>query len=76
MDEMTQLYYDRDADVLYLSIGEPRNAISREVGDDVLLRVDPETGVVVGMTIINLSTRFASLDEPATLPVSIALHEG
>lgn len=75
MDEVTQLFYDREADILYLSIGAPRPAISREVGDDVLLRVDPESGDVVGMTIINLSSRFASLSEPATLPVSIEMHE-
>lgn len=75
MDEVNQLFYDKDADVLYLSIGAPRPAISREVGDDVLLRLDPDSGAVVGMTILNLSGRFASVSEPATLPVSIELHE-
>ncbi len=75
MDEVTQLFYDKDADVLYVSIGKPRPAISREVGDDVLLRVDPDSGDVVGMTIINLSSRFGTLSEPATLPVSMALSE-
>jgi uncharacterized protein YuzE len=67
---MMQLMYDQEADVLYLSVGEPRPAISREVGDDVLLRVDPETGAVVGLTILNLSTR--ALREP--LPIQIDLH--
>ena len=36
---LMRLAYDRDSDVLYLSVGEPRPAISREIGDDVLLRV-------------------------------------
>ena len=75
MDEVNQLFYDKDADVLYLSVGAPRPAISREVGDDVLLRLDPNSGAVVGMTILNLSGRFTSMSEPATLPVSIELHE-
>jgi uncharacterized protein YuzE len=66
-----QLAYDREADVLYLSVGEPRKAISREIGDDVLLRLDPDTGEVVGMTILNLSTR----EQLASLPVHIDLHQ-
>ena len=69
-EHLMQLAYDREADVLYLSIGEPRPAISREVGDDVLLRIDPETKEVVGMTVLNLSTR--SISE--MLPVTVDLH--
>jgi uncharacterized protein YuzE len=75
LDKATQLFYDRDADVLYLSIGEPRRAISREVGDDVLLRVDPDTDAVVGLTIMNLSSRFGELESPQSIPVTIDLHE-
>jgi uncharacterized protein YuzE len=68
---MMQLAYDREADVLYLSVGEPRTAVSREVGDDVLLRVDPQTGEVVGLTVLNLSVRNIS----EMLPIRIDLHE-
>ena len=75
MDKVTQLFYDHEADVLYLSIGEPRRAIAREVGDDVLLRVDPETEIVVGLTIMNLASRFGEIESPQSLPVSIDLHE-
>ncbi|MBZ0302819.1 MAG: DUF2283 domain-containing protein [Anaerolineae bacterium] len=75
MDKVTQLFYDREADVLYLSIGEPRRAISREIGDDVLLRIDAETETVIGLTIMNLSTRFGELDSPQSLPITIDLHE-
>lgn len=67
---LMQIAYDREADVLYLTVGEPRPAISREVGDDVLLRVDAETGEVVGMTILNLSTR----DSLEKLPVRVDLQ--
>jgi uncharacterized protein YuzE len=68
---LMQLAYDHESDILYLSMGEPRPAISREIGDDVLLRLDAETGQVVGMTILNLSTR----DQLTHLPVEIDLHE-
>ena len=40
MEKVTQLFYDAEGDVLYLSIGEPRPAVSQELGEDVLLRVD------------------------------------
>lgn len=69
--DIMQLAYDREADVLYLSVGEPRRAISREIGDDVLLRVDPETDEVVGLTILNLSTR-GNLE---SLPIEVDLRE-
>jgi uncharacterized protein YuzE len=69
-EHLMQLAYDQEADVLYLSVGEARPAISREIGDDVILRVDAETGAVVGMTILNLSTR----KQLEKLPVEINLQ--
>ena len=75
MEKMTQLFYDAESDVLYLSIGEPRAAISQELGDDVLLRVDTQTGEVVGLTVMNLAARFGSLNSPQSLPVEINLHK-
>ncbi len=68
--DLMQLSYDQNVDVLYLSMGEPRHAISREIGDDLLLRVDAETGEIVGLTILNLSSR---TDE--SLPLSMTLRE-
>lgn len=65
-----QLAYDRVADVLYLSFGEPRPAISREVGDDLLLRIDAKTSEVVGLTVLNLSTR-----ESEMLPIAVDVHQ-
>lgn len=75
MDKVTQLFYDTEGDVLYLSIGEPRPAVSQELGEDVLLRVDAETGEVVGLTVLNLSSRFGSAGLPQTLPVEIDLRK-
>lgn len=70
-EQVMQISYDREADVLYLSVGEPRRAISREIGDDVVLRIDPDTGAVVGLTVLNLSTR----GDLENLPVAIDLRE-
>jgi len=71
---MTELFYDSESDVLYLSAGEPRPAISREMGEDVLARVDAETGAIVGLTVLNLSGRFGAVGDPQTLPIEIAFH--
>ncbi len=80
-ERMMQLAYDREADVLYLSIGDPRPAISREIGDDVLLRVDPGTGEVVGLTVLNLSTRDAreilpAIQEAKQAWIEVSLEHG
>jgi uncharacterized protein YuzE len=69
-----QLFYDDEGDVLYLSIGDPRPAISEELGDDVLLRHDIETGEVVGLTVLNFSSRFSKSKDSQKLPVEIDLR--
>ena len=74
MDKMTELFYDAESDVLYLSIGKPRSAVSQELGDDLLLRVDPDTDEIVGFTVFNLSERFGSANMPQTLPIQIELR--
>ncbi len=69
-EHLMQMSYDREADVLYVSLGAPRRDISREIGDDILLRLDPETNEVVGLTVLNLSTRYS--DEPLPLTAIFA----
>lgn len=49
--------YDEEADVLYLSVGEPRPAIGIDIGDGVVLRYDEETREVVGLTVIGLRSK-------------------
>lgn len=70
MDEKAvSLDYDRKADVLYLSIGEPQPAVSEEIEDGVLLRTVPETGEVVGMTVLNFTQR--SPESLPSVPISL-----
>ena len=49
--------YDEDADVLYLSIGEPRPAVGVDIGEGVVLRYDEARGEVVGLTLLGLRAR-------------------
>lgn len=75
MDKMPQLFYDAESDVLYLSIAQPRPAITQELVDDVLLRVDPETSEIIGLTVLNLSSRFGSVHLPQSLPIEMDLRK-
>ncbi|MBI2183435.1 MAG: DUF2283 domain-containing protein [Thaumarchaeota archaeon] len=50
--------YDKDADVAYLSFGEPKPSVTEELDDYVLVRRDPKTREVRGVTIINFSNYF------------------
>ena len=74
MEKMIQISYDRIGDVLYLSVGDPRPAVSEEIGDDVLLRLDLETGEPVGLTVLNFSARFSDAHPSDVLPVGIELR--
>ena len=50
--------YDRDADTVYISFGKPRKAISEEIDPYVIVRRDPKTKEMVGITITNFSKYF------------------
>ena len=51
--------YDEEADVLYLSLGEPRPALSVDLGEGLVARYDQEEGEVVGLTVIGFRERLA-----------------
>jgi hypothetical protein len=52
--------YDADADVLYLWRGsEPREALSFPMDSGPLVRLDPDTGELVGVTLIDFSACWA-----------------
>jgi uncharacterized protein YuzE len=49
--------YDEEADVLYLSIGEPQPAVGLDIGDGVIVRYDEARKEVIGLTLIGLRAR-------------------
>ena len=51
------IHYDPEADVLYISFGEPRPAEGLDIGDGTILRVDPKTDEVTGLTLLDFSKR-------------------
>jgi uncharacterized protein YuzE len=51
--------YDRDADILYISKRPPYpEQESEEIGDDVIARLNSETGEVENLEVLFFSTRF------------------
>jgi uncharacterized protein YuzE len=49
--------YDSRADVLYVAFGRNRSAVGVELEEGVVLRVDPDTRELVGITIVGLLRR-------------------
>lgn len=47
--------YDREADTLYISFGEPRPALTLDLGGGILARYLEKTKEFVGFTIIGVS---------------------
>lgn len=57
------LDYDSENDVLYLYFEKVQEAISREVGDGIFLRLDPNTDQVVGVTVLNIRKKIIPTDK-------------
>ena len=51
-------YFDKEADILYFAQREPsQDDISREVSEEIVIRIDRQTKEVVGFTILNFLKR-------------------
>ena len=67
--------YDKEADILYLSKGNPsKSDVSDEEKDEVVVRRDPITQEVKGLTIINFSKKASNKTFPIKLPAEISLE--
>jgi len=49
--------YDEEADVLYLSVGEPEKALGVDIGEGLVVRMDASEKKVVGLTVVGLRSR-------------------
>ena len=66
-----KIFYDQEADVLYVTRGKPEYTDYVERSDDVILRLDPKTKRLVGFTIIDFSQHFAKQESDIALPFGI-----
>ena len=70
------LFYDKEADVLYFSKGKPSASDdSDETEDEVVIRRNPKTKEVTGFTILNFSKRSKRPDKSFKLPLEIDLRQ-
>jgi len=50
-----RITYDPEGDILYITFGQPSAATGYQLSDQLLLRLDPQTQEVTGLTIFNFS---------------------
>lgn len=62
--------YDQEGDVLDIAIGASQAAITKEVDDDVFVRMNKKTNAVVGFMILNFSKRFKQDKRASSIPVT------
>ena len=61
--ELTFNYHPAN-DELNIHFAEPRPATATEIDDEVYIRVDRETGLVIGLTVMHFQARFGSRKSP------------
>jgi uncharacterized protein YuzE len=49
--------YDQEGDVLYISVGDPRPAVTIDLGEGVLARYDEAARTVAGLTVLGFRAR-------------------
>ena len=69
-----KIVYDQEADVLYVTRGQPEYTDYVEYADDLILRFHHETKQLVGFTLIDFSQHFAKKDSDIALPFGVDFH--
>lgn len=69
------VFYDKAADVLYISHGKPLSSDeTSETEDEVVVRKDKNTGEIKGFTILHFLKRVATKTSHFSLPFSLTLR--
>lgn len=61
--------YDKEGDVLDVALGDPSPALSEEGEDDFFVRRHPDSGDIVGFSLLHCATWFQEVREYTTLPL-------
>ena len=70
MEKGLRFFFDKEGDTLDISIGNPTDAVSRELENDIVVRIDPATKKIIGFTILNFEKRFRHLGSEEILPIN------
>ena len=71
--EKIEFDYDEEADVMYMSFGEPEEAVTEEIGN-IGVRINEKNKEIVGLTIIEFMKTFGKTHRPIKIPVSDILR--
>lgn len=67
--------YDKKRDVLYVSVGHPQDAVSREVQPGIFVHLHPRSRKVVGYTLLDFQRRASRTGKKAqALPFKIPVQ--
>lgn len=73
MDKNLTFRYDKVGDILYIDTCSPyADQESEEIGDEIIARLNPESGAIENLEILFFSTRLNS-NLPLELPIQAAL---
>ena len=68
--DQLKIVYDREADVLYVTRGQPEYTDYVEYTNDLILRFHPETKQLVGFTLVDFSKKASDI----VLPFGVDFH--
>ena len=69
MEKGLRFSFHKETDILDISIGLPKKAISKEVEDDFFVRVDPKTNKIIGFSILNFQKWFKNEKDKKIIPI-------
>jgi len=70
-NENLRFSYDKDTDVLYMSVGTPRECLGEMDDNGIIIKFDPQVpNMVIGITILDFQKRFSS-PHAKPLPVNL-----
>jgi uncharacterized protein YuzE len=70
MEKRLRFSYDQEGDVLDISIGKPKKAISNEIVGDFFVRTDPKTKQIVGFSILNFKKKTSKKNGNLQVPIA------
>lgn len=75
--EKMKFFFDKEGDILDISLGEPEEATSKEIGDDIIVRMNTKDEIV-GITVLNFEKRFekSKIEEDFPLYAKFSLIQG
>jgi len=69
MEKELMFFYDKEDDILDISIGKPKKALTEELTEDVFIRINPKQKRVVGFMIMNFTKSFIRELEASKKPI-------